>query len=76
MRFTTSTPVSTFVSTALSRILHVEAQIPKALSATRRARDSMYLNIALLLSSVLLLCGYINPLAPDFFFFFFSTFYI
>jgi len=43
---------------ALSRILHFEAQIPKALSTTRRAHDSIYLNIALRLSNVLLLYGY------------------
>jgi len=41
MHFTTSTPVSTFVSMASFRILHFEAQIPEALSTTRRARDSM-----------------------------------
>jgi hypothetical protein len=40
MHYTISTPVSTFVSTALSRILHLEAQLPEALSTTRRARDS------------------------------------
>ena len=39
--FTISTPVSTFVSMALSRILHFEAQIPKAHSTTRRARDNL-----------------------------------
>jgi len=60
MYFTISTPVSTFVSMALSRIHHFEAQIPKALSTTRRARDSLKLNIALLLSNVLLLYGYIK----------------
>jgi len=59
MYFTISTPVSTFVSMALSRIHHFEAQIPKALSTTR-ARDSLKLNIALLLSNVLLLYGYIK----------------
>jgi hypothetical protein len=53
--FTISTPVSTFVSMALSRILHFEAQIPKTLSTTRRTRYSLQLNIALLLSNVLLL---------------------
>jgi len=41
MHFTISTPVSTFVSVALSRILHFEVQIPEALSITRRARDSL-----------------------------------
>ena len=41
MHFGISTPVSTFVSMALSRILQFEAQIPKALSTTRRARDSL-----------------------------------
>ena len=56
--FTISTPVSTFVSMSFSRILHFEAQIPKALSTTRRARDSLQLNTALLLSNVLLLYGY------------------
>jgi len=45
---------------ALSRIHHFEAQIPKALSTTRRARDSLKLNIALLLSNVLQLYGYIK----------------
>jgi hypothetical protein len=35
------TPVPIFVSLALSRTLHFEAQIPKALSTTRRARDSL-----------------------------------
>ena len=45
---------------AFSRILQFEAQIPKALSTIRRARDSLYLNIALLLSNVLLLYGYIK----------------
>jgi len=59
MHFTISTPLSNFVSVALSRILHFEAQIPKTLSTTRRARDSMYLNIALLLPNVLLY-GYIK----------------
>jgi hypothetical protein len=54
MHFTISTPVSTFVSMALSRILQFEAQIPKAQSTTRRARDSLLLNIVLLLSNVLL----------------------
>ena len=58
MHFTISTPLSTFVSIALSKILLFEAQIPEALSTTRRARDSMYLNITLLLSNVLLLYGY------------------
>ena len=38
MHFTVSMPVSTLVSMALSRILHFEAQIPKALSTTCRAR--------------------------------------
>jgi hypothetical protein len=38
--FTIFTAVSTFVSMALSIIFHFEAQIPKALSTTRRARDS------------------------------------
>ena len=60
MHFTISTPVSTFLSMALSRIPHFETQIPKALSTIRRARDSLYLNIALLLSNVLLLYGYIK----------------
>ena len=41
MHFTISTSVSTFVSMALSTILHFEAQIPKAHSKTRRARDSL-----------------------------------
>jgi len=41
MYFTISTPVPTFVSLTLSRILHFEAQIPKALSTTRCARDSL-----------------------------------
>ena len=41
MDFTVSTPVFTFVSMALSVILHFEAQTPKALSTTRRARDSL-----------------------------------
>jgi len=58
MHLTISTPVSTFISIALSKILRFEAQIPEALSTTRRARDSMYLNITLLLSNVLLLYGY------------------
>jgi hypothetical protein len=58
MRFAVSTTVSTFVSMALSRIPHFEAQIPKTLCTTRRARDSLQLNIALLLSNVLLLYGY------------------
>jgi hypothetical protein len=39
MHFTISTPVSTVVSMALSGIFHFEAQIPKALFTTRRARD-------------------------------------
>jgi len=60
MHFTVSTPVSTFVSVVLSRILHFEAQIPKALSTIRRARDSLQLNIALLLYNVLLLHSYIT----------------
>jgi hypothetical protein len=46
MYFTISMPVPTFVSMALSRILHFEAQIPRALSTTRRACDSLQLNIA------------------------------
>jgi len=58
MHFTISMPVSTLVSMALSRILHFEALIQEALSTTRRARDSMYLNITLLLYNVLLLYGY------------------
>ena len=58
MHFTISKPVSTFVSMALSRILHFEGQILKALSTTRRARDSLQLDIALLLSNVLLLHSY------------------
>jgi hypothetical protein len=45
---------------ALSGILHFEAQFPKALSTTRRARDSLQLNTALLLSGVILLYGYIR----------------
>jgi len=40
MHFTLSMAVSTFVSTALTRILHIEAKIPEALSTTRRERDS------------------------------------
>jgi hypothetical protein len=63
MHFAISTPVSTFVS--MSRILHFEAQITKALSTTRRACDSLLVNIALLLSNVLLLYGYINLLASE-----------
>jgi len=39
--FTVSTAVSTYASVALSRILHFEAQIPKARSTTRRARGSL-----------------------------------
>jgi hypothetical protein len=57
MHLTISVPVPTFVSMALSRIPHFEAQIPKALSTTRPARDSL-LNIALLFSNVLLLYGF------------------
>jgi hypothetical protein len=38
MHVTVFTPVSTFVSMALSRI-HFEAQIPKAHSTARRAGD-------------------------------------
>jgi len=60
MHFTISTPVSTLISMALSRILHFEAQIPKALSTTHRAHDSLLLNTALLLSNVLLLYRYIK----------------
>jgi len=41
MHFTISTAVSTFVSMVLSRILHFEAQIPKAHSTTRRAHGSL-----------------------------------
>jgi len=41
MRFAISTLVFTFVSVALSRNLHFEAQIPKELFTTRHARDSM-----------------------------------
>jgi len=59
MHLTVFTPVSSVVPLVLSRILHFEAQIPKALSTTR-ARESLQLNIALLLSNVLLLCVYIK----------------
>jgi hypothetical protein len=41
MHLTFSVAVSTFVSLAFSRILHFEAQIQKALSTTRRARESL-----------------------------------
>ena len=57
--FTISAPVSTFASVALSGILHCGAKIPKAYSTTCRARESLQLNIALLLSNVLLLYGFI-----------------
>jgi hypothetical protein len=41
MHFTISTPVSTFVLMALTRILHFEAQIPTVLSTTSRARATV-----------------------------------
>jgi len=41
MHFTISSPVSPFVLMALSRILQFEAQIPEALSTTRRASVSL-----------------------------------
>ena len=41
MHFTVSTPVSTFVAMAFSRILHFEAQIPKAHSTTRREHENL-----------------------------------
>ena len=58
MHFTISSPVSPFVLMALSRILQFEAQIPEALSTTRRASQSV-IKFALLLSNVLLY-GYIK----------------
>jgi hypothetical protein len=58
--FTITMPESPFVSMAFPRILHFEARIPKALSTTRLARDSLQLNTALLLSNVLLMYGYIR----------------
>ena len=66
LHFTISTPVATFVSMALSRTLHFEAQIPKAISTTRRARDSLQLNIALLMSNVLLLYDYIKDVVRSY----------